>query len=141
MITGWLRVEYRDAAGSYHNVTQEWLKEGFARGPQSPNTDASYAGAGANAVHPNAILIFQKRPNPLPPDYSSSYTYAGPYISTTPYVKNQVVTYNSAPTTSTPTYYVLHQHYFRQWQDTEHQRELLDPSYIRAMGVHQVRRG
>ncbi len=106
LVTGWLRVEYRDSTGNYHNVTQEWLKEGFARGAQSPNTDASYGGAGANAVHPNAILIFQKRPNPLPPDYSSSYAYAGPYITGTSYAKNTVVTYNTAPTTNTVTYYV-----------------------------------
>ena len=48
--------------GTWTNVTQEWLKEGFARGSVSPNTDTSYAGSGPNTVHPNAILILQMRP-------------------------------------------------------------------------------
>ncbi len=65
LVTGWLRVEYHPAGtavGTWTNVTQEWLKEGFARGSVSPNTDTSYAGSGPNTVHPNAILILQMRP-------------------------------------------------------------------------------
>lgn len=61
LISGWLRVEYRDAAGTYHDITQEWLNLGFARQSQEsaggpvPNAEAGIA----NAVNPNAILLFQ----------------------------------------------------------------------------------
>ena len=59
LISGWLRVEYRDAAGQYHNITQEWLNLGFARQGQvsgpTPNSEAGIA----NTIHPNAILLFQ----------------------------------------------------------------------------------
>ena len=55
LIGGWLRVEYRDAAGNYIPVTQEWLSLGFARGLNYPNSEQGRA----NTVHPNAILIFQ----------------------------------------------------------------------------------
>jgi Tfp pilus assembly protein PilX len=62
LISGWLRVEYRDTNGVYHNVTQEWLNLGFARqaqeqapgGPQ-PNLENGIG----NTVNPNAILLFQ----------------------------------------------------------------------------------
>ncbi len=54
LIDGYLRVEYRDASGVYHPVTQEWLELGFARGVNAPTT------AGGNTVNPNAILIFQE---------------------------------------------------------------------------------
>ncbi len=97
LVRGWLRVEYRDGNGNYHNVTQEWLKEGFARGLQSPNQDLTYSGrAGANAVNPNAILIFQKRPSPTPPDVTG-YTWAGGYSATATYgTKNLLVYYSGA---------------------------------------------
>src|SRR5262249_36537908 len=59
LISGWLRVEYRDGAAQYHNITQEWLNLGFARqaqaGGPTPNSEAGIA----NTVHPNAILLFQ----------------------------------------------------------------------------------
>ncbi|HXB67590.1 MAG TPA: hypothetical protein VNY05_05070, partial [Candidatus Acidoferrales bacterium] len=54
MLDGYLRVEYKDAAGAWHAVTNEWLQLGFARGPQPPNAP------GANPIHPNAILILQQ---------------------------------------------------------------------------------
>ncbi len=54
LIDGYLRVEYRDAGGAYHPVTQEWLNLGFARGPLPPTT------IGANPVNPNAILLLQE---------------------------------------------------------------------------------
>jgi hypothetical protein len=54
LIDGWLRVEYKDAAGTWHPVTNEWLQLGFARGVNPPTT------AGGNTVNPNAILIFQQ---------------------------------------------------------------------------------
>jgi Tfp pilus assembly protein PilX len=54
LLDGYLRVEYRDAAGAYHPVTQEWLQFGFARGTIPPTTP------GTNPVNPNAILILQK---------------------------------------------------------------------------------
>ena len=54
LIDGYLRVEYRDAAGAYHPVTAEWLQLGFARGPVPPTV------TGSNPINPNAILIFQE---------------------------------------------------------------------------------
>ncbi|HUM06469.1 MAG TPA: hypothetical protein VLT90_13475 [Terriglobales bacterium] len=54
MIDGWLRVEYKDTAGVWHAVTNEWLGLGFARGLVPPTA------AGANPVNPNAILILQQ---------------------------------------------------------------------------------
>jgi hypothetical protein len=62
LISGWLRVEYRDTNGAYHNVTQEWLNLGFARqaqeqapaGPQ-PNLENGIG----NTVNQNAILLLQ----------------------------------------------------------------------------------
>jgi len=54
LIDGYLRVEYRDAAGAYHPITQEWLNLGFARGTTPP------IAPGTNPVNPNAILILQE---------------------------------------------------------------------------------
>jgi hypothetical protein len=54
LLDGYLRVEYRDASGNYHPVTQEWLQLGFARGSLPPTA------IGTNPVNPNAILIFQE---------------------------------------------------------------------------------
>ena len=53
-LDGWLRVEYRDTAGNWVPVTNEWLGLGFARGFSAPAT------LGANTVNPNAILILQQ---------------------------------------------------------------------------------
>jgi type II secretory pathway pseudopilin PulG len=55
LVDGWLRVEYRNAAGVWTGITTEWLARGFARGiapPTAPQT---------NTVHQNAILIFQEQ--------------------------------------------------------------------------------
>jgi Tfp pilus assembly protein PilX len=64
LISGWLRVEYRDAAGGYHNITQEWLKLGFARQAQAggpvPNAELGVT----NTVNPQAILLFQYSSDP-----------------------------------------------------------------------------
>ncbi|HXM61021.1 MAG TPA: PilX N-terminal domain-containing pilus assembly protein [Terriglobales bacterium] len=54
LLDGYLRVEYRDANGAYHPVTQEWLQLGFARGTTPPTAP------GTNPVNPNAILILQE---------------------------------------------------------------------------------
>jgi Tfp pilus assembly protein PilX len=54
LLDGYLRVDYQDANGNYHPVTQEWLQLGFARGLQPPTTP------GTNTINPNAILIFQQ---------------------------------------------------------------------------------
>jgi len=52
----WLRVEYLDRnTNTWQGVTREWLSLGFARGPNPPQA------LGANAVHPNAILILQQQ--------------------------------------------------------------------------------
>ncbi len=64
LISGWLRVEYRDTTGAYNDITQEWLNLGFARQSQEsvgptpfsvPNAERGVA----NTIHPNAILLFQ----------------------------------------------------------------------------------
>src|SRR5581483_11990997 len=55
LISGWLRVEYRDANGNYQDVTKEWLGLGFARGSAVPNSETAVV----NVVHPEAILDFQ----------------------------------------------------------------------------------
>jgi len=60
LLDGYLRVEYRDAAGVYHPVTTEWLQLGFARGPLPPTVAGAAAGAGSNPVNPDAILLLQK---------------------------------------------------------------------------------
>ena len=52
---GWLRVEYKNAAGNWIGATRTWLALGFARGMTIPATPL-----GGNNVHPNAILIFQE---------------------------------------------------------------------------------
>lgn len=54
LLDGYLRVEYRDTAGNWNPVTQEWLELGFARSVTPPK-----AGVG-NPVHPSAILILQE---------------------------------------------------------------------------------
>lgn len=54
LIDGYLRVEYKDASGNWHPVTNEWLGLGFARGltpPTAPQT---------NPITPNAILLLQE---------------------------------------------------------------------------------
>jgi PilX N-terminal len=56
LLGGWLRVEARQADGSYTNVTQEWLDRGFARGLQTPDSEHGRT----NIVNRNAILIFQQ---------------------------------------------------------------------------------
>jgi len=53
LLDGYLRVEIRQANGTFLPVTQEWLQLGFARGVIPPNNVAP------NTVHPNAILILQ----------------------------------------------------------------------------------
>ncbi|MBZ5655373.1 MAG: hypothetical protein LAO56_08830 [Acidobacteriia bacterium] len=54
LLDGYLRVEYKDAAGTWNAVTREWLELGFARGLTPPTA------AQPNPVHPNAILLLQQ---------------------------------------------------------------------------------
>jgi len=59
LVDGYLRVEYKDAAGAWHGVTNEWMRLGFARRnfiPSAPNPSPS-----GNTLHPKAILIFQQQ--------------------------------------------------------------------------------
>jgi hypothetical protein len=56
LLDGYLRVDYRDAAGAYHPITAEWLRLGFARSTTPPNIAAA-----PNPVNPNAILILQQQ--------------------------------------------------------------------------------
>ena len=62
LIDGYLRVEYVDAGGTWHPVTNEWLQLGFARDLTSPtmNSAGTPAGGVANDVNPQAILLFQE---------------------------------------------------------------------------------
>jgi len=54
LVNGWLRVEYKNAAGNWVGVTNEWLGLGFARSNVVPTAP------GNNAVHPASILILQQ---------------------------------------------------------------------------------
>ena len=70
LITGFLRVEFKNSAGVWTGVTNEWLGLGFAR-----NTGIAPITHGADLVHPNAILRLQEvadricpvNPNPCLP--------------------------------------------------------------------------
>ncbi|HEX8815376.1 MAG TPA: hypothetical protein VF753_07740 [Terriglobales bacterium] len=55
LLDGYIRIDYKDSSGNWHNVTSEWLSLGFARNTTPPTT----AGTG-NTVNPNAILLFQE---------------------------------------------------------------------------------
>ena len=50
LVSGCLTVEVQYADGTWHGVTNEWLKLGFARGLLPP---------ASASIHPNAILTFQ----------------------------------------------------------------------------------
>jgi hypothetical protein len=54
LVDGYLRVEYEDAGGLYHPVTQEWLQLGFARSLRPETTP------GNDPIGPTSILIFQQ---------------------------------------------------------------------------------
>src|SRR5262249_8751963 len=56
LLSGWLRIEARQADGSFKNVTQEWLDLGWARGVKTPDAEHGRA----NTVNPNAILLMQQ---------------------------------------------------------------------------------
>jgi Tfp pilus assembly protein PilX len=63
LIDGYLRVEYRNAAGAYIPITAEWLQLGFARDTTPPTVAPSPGNptpAGYNDINPNAILLFQQ---------------------------------------------------------------------------------
>lgn len=62
LIDGYLYVEYKDASGTWHNVTNEWLGLGFARGVTSPTASVAGLPAGGvgNQINPNAILLLQE---------------------------------------------------------------------------------
>jgi len=70
LIDGWLRVEYKDASGVWHPVTNEWLQLGFARGQTPPKAGVP------NPVNPNAILLLQE-----PADRSVNTTLPGAFSS------------------------------------------------------------
>ena len=53
--TGFLRVEYQDAAGAWHGVTSEWLGLGFARNVWPVPTTAN-----PDPINPKAILHLQE---------------------------------------------------------------------------------
>ena len=67
LIDGWLRVEYADSSGTWHPVTNEWLKLGFARGTTPPTQSGGGTPATSadftptpNPINPNAILLLQE---------------------------------------------------------------------------------
>ena len=53
LIDGYLYVGYLDTNNGWHNITNEWLQLGFARGVTAPTTP------GSNPINPNAILLLQ----------------------------------------------------------------------------------
>ena len=65
LIDGYLYVEYEDTSGVWHNVTNEWLGLGFARGLAAPTAP------GTNPINPNAILLLQE---PADRNGNSSFT-------------------------------------------------------------------
>ncbi len=67
LIDGYLYVEYLDSSGSWHNVTNEWLSLGFARGLQAPTSP------GTNPINPNAILLLQQ-----PADRNGNSSFVNP---------------------------------------------------------------
>jgi len=62
LIDGYLRVEYKDAGGTWHPVTNEWLGLGFARDtlPPTMSGGGTPAGGFSNDINPNAILLLQE---------------------------------------------------------------------------------
>jgi hypothetical protein len=62
LIDGYLYVEYKDSSGTWHNVTNEWLGLGFARGliPPSASSAGTPASGTPNPINPNAILLLQE---------------------------------------------------------------------------------
>jgi Tfp pilus assembly protein PilX len=62
LIDGYLRVEYQDASGTWHPVTNEWLSLGFARGmtPPTQSGGGTPSGGVPNPINPNAILLLQE---------------------------------------------------------------------------------
>jgi Tfp pilus assembly protein PilX len=55
LYSGWLRVEFKNSAGTWVGVTPEWLQLGFARSLLPPATALT-----GNVVNPKAILILQE---------------------------------------------------------------------------------
>lgn len=51
----WIRIEYKNAAGGWTAITQDWLGWGFSRKYDTPPT-----GPGADPINPNAIIILQQ---------------------------------------------------------------------------------
>jgi hypothetical protein len=75
LISGWLRVEYRTAAGAYVNVTSEWLNLGFARQGQGAGPTPNSEKGIANTVNPNAILLLQFPEDTFTPNAASQYNW------------------------------------------------------------------
>ncbi|MGA7686921.1 MAG: hypothetical protein WCA58_18055 [Terriglobales bacterium] len=67
LIDGYLYVEYEDSSGLWHNVTNEWLGLGFARGMTPPTAP------GTNPINPNAILLLQE-----PADRNGNSSFSSP---------------------------------------------------------------
>lgn len=80
LVTGWLRVEYMNAAGIYVPVTQEWLGYGFARDPLPPMPFNNHT----NSVHPQAILLFQQQADRNADGVISGTAVKGQNVSPTP---------------------------------------------------------
>lgn len=69
LIGGFLKVEYKNAAGNWNDVTLEWLQLGYTR----RNLDRTQCDSPAYEPDPNAIIRFQRiRPTPSGASGSSS---------------------------------------------------------------------
>jgi Tfp pilus assembly protein PilX len=94
LIDGYLRVEYRDASGNWHPVTNEWLSLGFARGLTPPTASV------ANPINPNAILLLQEPADRAGTGTWPSATAIAPTCSATTRILG--VTYCTAWSGATP---------------------------------------
>ena len=80
LVRGWLRVEYLGIDGSWHGVTNEWLKYGFAMDRYIART----APAADTVGHKDAILILQQIA-----DRKGDATFSSPVIiASTPATKS-----------------------------------------------------
>jgi hypothetical protein len=58
LVDGFIRVEYKNAAGVWIGITNEWLNLGFGRNVNPPTVPGGTAGA--DVINPNAILRLQE---------------------------------------------------------------------------------
>ncbi len=94
LIDGYLWVGYLDNNGTWHNVTNEWLGLGFARGL------GKIDGTHPNPINPNAILLLQQ-----PADRNGTAAFANPPTPPDPLgINAQCSAWNAGHTSCTGTW-------------------------------------